>query len=647
MLLSACMIAKNEELTLERCLKSLQGVADEVILVDTGSTDRTIEIARDHGVNVFHFDWVNDFSAARNESLKHAQGDWILVIDADEYLDARQGAEFRHFLQDTDAEGVFVTQRNYLGSLQQISSIMPIRVMRVFRRGHFYTGAIHEQIADSVTRTGRPMSSFPLNLHHVGYTNEFVAKKDKTERNTELIEAELEHDPNNLFQRSNLIAEYMLQKNYLACEDLAERTWLDIKRTPVKDWPNFTPRILQHLIVSLWEQGKREAALERSSEGIRYFSWFTDMKKRHANMLAMSGQLAEAEGLLQECRKQGDTKDGLIEFAEGMGSYLAAADLGATWALLGDDLQARQWYLQAFLENPTLDGVVIPLVFLMPPVADFLNEHIESKILDAVTYGNYAESYAIRGIPQALEVIERAEAAYGKNEMAERARASLKRQEGTEALKEYCEQQGTESHWFWLGLHLLDIEQPDAALEVLTKAGTRGEYMIKAHELLTQTSNSQWGIRLITRDLVAMHTENLLRKWLLFATDRQEAWVYLKYSPLGHVLSEIEWPGETVHECEQNVLRLFQQKRFDEAEFWLESAKRFQPTVTQVLLGCDLAMAKGRIELARKIAYEGKRKFPASDFVKMASDQVHPKIDSVQLYQELVNAEGNRGGKLS
>lgn len=647
MLLSACLIAKNEELTLERCLRSLQGVADEVILVDTGSTDRTVEIARANGARVFHFDWVNDFAAARNESLKHAQGDWILVIDADEYLDARQGEGFRTFLQSTDAEGVFVTSRNYLGSLQQISSIMPIRVMRVFRRGHVYTGAIHEQVADSVTRTGRPVATFALNLHHVGYTNEFVARKSKTERNTELIEAELAQDPNNLFQRSNLIAEYILQKNYTACEGLAERTWLDIKRTPVKEWPNFTPRILQHLIVALWEQGKREAALERSREGIRYFGWLTDMKKRHANMLAMSGRLTEAEALLQECRKQGDTKDGLIEFAEGMGSYLAAADLGATWALLGDDLQARQWYLQAFLENPTLDGVVIPLTFLMPPVADFLHEHIESKIIDAVTSGNYTESYAIRGLPHALDVVERAEGAYGKNELTERARASLKRQEGTEALREYCEQQGTENHWFWLGLHLLDSDRAEEAVEVFRKAGTRGEYMVKAHELFTQTANSQWGIRLITRDLVAMHTENLLRKWLPFATDRQEAWIYVKYSPLGHVLSEIEWAGETVHECEQNALRLFQQKRFAEAEFWLESARTFQPTVTQVLLGCDLALAQGKMELARKIAYEGKLKFPASDFVKMVSEQVHPKIDSVQLYQELANAEGTRGGRLS
>ena len=84
--LSVCMIVRDEEKALPRCLNSLKGVADELIVVDTGSKDNTIAIAKDFGAKVFHFKWCDDFAAARNESLKHATGEWILQLDADEEL---------------------------------------------------------------------------------------------------------------------------------------------------------------------------------------------------------------------------------------------------------------------------------------------------------------------------------------------------------------------------------------------------------------------------------------------------------------------------------------------------------------------------------------------------------------------------------
>src|SRR3990167_5438874 len=89
--LSLCMIVKNEEKYLEQCLNSVKDLVDEIIIVDTGSTDKTKEIWKKfdfaHKIKFFDFKWIDDFSAARNESLKHAAKDWILVLDADEVLD--------------------------------------------------------------------------------------------------------------------------------------------------------------------------------------------------------------------------------------------------------------------------------------------------------------------------------------------------------------------------------------------------------------------------------------------------------------------------------------------------------------------------------------------------------------------------------
>src|SRR5690348_3827247 len=85
--ISLCMIVKNEEKYLERCLKSVEGVVDEIIIVDTGSTDQTTEIAEKFGAKILRYQWNDDFSSARNYSLKNAKCDWILILDADEELD--------------------------------------------------------------------------------------------------------------------------------------------------------------------------------------------------------------------------------------------------------------------------------------------------------------------------------------------------------------------------------------------------------------------------------------------------------------------------------------------------------------------------------------------------------------------------------
>ena len=85
--ISLCMIAKNEEKHLEECLNSVKELVDEVIIVDTGSTDKTKQIGKKFNAKIYDFKWIDDFSAARNKSLKHATKDWILVLDADEVLD--------------------------------------------------------------------------------------------------------------------------------------------------------------------------------------------------------------------------------------------------------------------------------------------------------------------------------------------------------------------------------------------------------------------------------------------------------------------------------------------------------------------------------------------------------------------------------
>ena len=115
--LSACMIVKNEETNIARCLRSLRGLADEVVVVDTGSQDRTRDIARILGARVVDIEWNDDFSAARNHSLSLAQGDWVLVLDADEVVAESDHAEIKRLIRNKGSRRTAfrLTTRNYTG----------------------------------------------------------------------------------------------------------------------------------------------------------------------------------------------------------------------------------------------------------------------------------------------------------------------------------------------------------------------------------------------------------------------------------------------------------------------------------------------------------------------------------------------------
>jgi glycosyltransferase involved in cell wall biosynthesis/Tfp pilus assembly protein PilF len=198
--LSVCLIVKNEERFLAQCLASIQGLADQLVIVDTGSTDRTVEIARAHGAELHTFPWNDDFSAARNAALEHATGDWILMLDADEELPPDQHDALRQALKP----GRIIAWRLPLedvGREQEGCSYVP----RLFRNapGLFYVGRVHEQVFTSIevrrAEWGLDTRLGEARLRHHGYTREVTQARGKVARNLRLLEQavlELPGDPN-------------------------------------------------------------------------------------------------------------------------------------------------------------------------------------------------------------------------------------------------------------------------------------------------------------------------------------------------------------------------------------------------------------------------------------------------------------------
>ncbi len=627
MLLSACLIVRDEQWTIRKCLESLAGIVDEIIVVDTGSKDDTVDIAREFGAKIHSFLWNDNFSDARNEALRHASGDFILVIDADEYLDAAEKLQLRPFLLQTNAEGVIVTIRNYVGSMARIQSALPLTVVRIFRRGHFYTGVVHEQIVPSLLAHGGAIEQLSLTFHHVGYLDEFVSIRKKTDRNQKLLEEELAKAPDDLFHRTNLLAEYVRKGEFDKCAELAEETYSHLKKTQLSGNQNhIAARLIIFFIISLVETKRLKRAQEVAREGIGYFPWLTDIKKRYAGILSAQGDWPMALDILMECRAMGDPADTMIDTVEGMGTYLAAMDLGAVWAKLGDDFMARKWYIQGFFENPNMDYVTFPLLHLFPREPDVLKKHIEARLTDWVALANYAEMYASIGFADAPQVIDRIEARVGRSDIIHRARMAAVRHHGTERLLEEATRDPSEQKWLLLGMQYLELNDAERAREALAKAGPRGEYVMA---IVTRTANPDeagWNIEPCVRDLVALHAEGLLTKWLPRAEDRETVWHYLKYSPLASVLQSIEWAGATVWECEQNARRHFAAREWAEARTWLDRALAFPPTVTKIMLECDLALAAQNAPQALRLLTMGAALFPDSELIQGSTKQLHEMV---------------------
>ncbi len=194
-LVSAAMIVKDEERFLAGCLDSIVGLVDEIVVVDTGSTDRTPDIAAAHGAHVHHHTWRHDFSAARNEVLDHAVGDWILYIDADERVRPYDRARLELELGDPSLCATTVRFHPRTGYTAYPEH-------RLFRRDPRirFRGAIHETMMPDInqmieTGQGRRGSS-NLTIDHLGYDGD---QSHKLQRNLTILEKEVCVKPERMF----------------------------------------------------------------------------------------------------------------------------------------------------------------------------------------------------------------------------------------------------------------------------------------------------------------------------------------------------------------------------------------------------------------------------------------------------------------
>jgi tetratricopeptide (TPR) repeat protein len=209
--LSICLITRDEATRLPGCLASLRPLNAEIIVVDTGSTDNTMSVARAAGARVIETPWTNDFSAARNVGLAEATGEWILAIDADEQLAAESCRRLEELTRRPANCGYEITQRSLLPN----GDALDVAIVRLFPRHPRvrFERPIHEQVNTSLERIHRRIQPSGIVLTHSGYADA-GAMPTKCKRNRRIIVETLEREPT-----GDPHLRYFLAASYLDVDD--------------------------------------------------------------------------------------------------------------------------------------------------------------------------------------------------------------------------------------------------------------------------------------------------------------------------------------------------------------------------------------------------------------------------------------------
>lgn len=217
--ISAAIIGKNSTKTLEYTILSLRGICNQIVYVDTGSSDHSASLATRLGAEVFFFEWQNDFALARNFALKYVRNDWVLVIDTDEILANINLDELVTKLANNSNIGGFnVEIKNYLNK-EDLNQFSVHHYTRLFRKhpAILFSGKIHEQVRNSIESLGMDIVDSGIVIEHFGYMEK---SEEKQNRNLEILESEVSSNNNDAYLKYHLAQTEFSMKNFDRAKDI-------------------------------------------------------------------------------------------------------------------------------------------------------------------------------------------------------------------------------------------------------------------------------------------------------------------------------------------------------------------------------------------------------------------------------------------
>lgn len=358
--ITACLIVKNEEDMLRRCLESLQGGVDEIVIVDTGSTDKTKEIAKEFTNKVYDFEWTDDFAEARNYAASHATGEWIIAVDADECVDSES---FKVAMEEIKADGgqydtYAVKIINFVGELGGNTTIN--QMARIYKNNgnvHF-KGAIHEQIVNKVREQSPVLSS--VILYHYGYLKNVIEKQNKKTRNMKIIKAELQLGKNKGFTYFNYGQE--LRRLYKTKEALdAFITAFQHKENVHNAWVG---KCLYFIIESLVELKRYDEALKIIKDAEKAFPNAPDFPFWKGEAYVKQNRYDDAKEVFMNIINHDHQYHNVVFHMESR-AFLPHVRLAEIYMCEKQDEKAIQHYIGALNENNLSAKIIVHVILLL------------------------------------------------------------------------------------------------------------------------------------------------------------------------------------------------------------------------------------------------------------------------------------------
>ncbi len=366
-LLTLAMIVKNEEQFLPQCLASVQNAVDDMVIVDTGSTDRTIEIAQSFGARVIQIDWPNDFAQARNVGLGAVKTPWVLVMDADEELVADDMPVLENAIKAPTADAYNVRIVSVMERAEDISESYVTRIFRSHPAIRF-EGAIHEQVFYALSRAHQNLVSLNLRLIHKGYLSSVFVARNKADRNLRLLEQHVEKNPQDGYMLWQLSQSYDGASRYEEALQAIQRALKVLSDdNPIRVLAlNSYARILFH-------SGKPKKALRSLDQSLGFHPTYTDFRYLEGTILMELKQWAEAHKAFEDCLQLGEPQ-GFLMTETGVGGFKALYRLAQIELAQNRSKQGLAYLLMAIRIQPSyrsawhavaslLQGTPIPQLF--------------------------------------------------------------------------------------------------------------------------------------------------------------------------------------------------------------------------------------------------------------------------------------------
>jgi glycosyltransferase involved in cell wall biosynthesis len=345
---SLCLIVKNEEAHLPACLASAADLVDEIILVDTGSTDATKEVAARFNARIYDFPWINNFAAARNESLRHATGDWIFWLDADDRIDEDNRRRLRALLAGLQDENAAYFMRCLCTNDATKAVVSVIDQIRLFRNrpNLRWKYRIHEHIA--LDGLNYALRRADVNILHVGYQDAAVGPK--RERNLQLLKLEDAERPND---------PYILLNLGLTCHGmgLLQEALQYYRRSLQYARADQDMRKLYAMLAKVnRELGQPAEALRICREGRTRYSEDPELLTQEAWVLYLLGDNQGTENRLLQLLQEPSQPDGSIEFGAdpGLRGYLTRHNLAVLYKSQNRFAEAEAQWRAGLAEQPNM-----------------------------------------------------------------------------------------------------------------------------------------------------------------------------------------------------------------------------------------------------------------------------------------------------